>query len=172
MLNPIDTGAVIKDGGAVGRFPGEIHEGVAWWLGASFVALTAAEQLVVGSDGGPVTSEFFRRLCRGAVNAHHHAHHHACHVTAIDGIAEDAFLTYVRSRRPLASAYLAAGDGPDGTRLIWIRLYDASGPLLQEDTGLAGIRRMIAEDRVPIPVSDSARGTIEHLAPTAAEATA
>ena len=51
MLNPVDTDTVVKDGGAVGRFPGEIHEGVAWWLGASFVALTAAEQLVVGSDG-------------------------------------------------------------------------------------------------------------------------
>jgi hypothetical protein len=168
VLNPIDTDAVIRDGGAVGRFPSEIHEGVAWWLGASFVALTAAEQLVVGSDGGPVTAEFFRRLCRGAVNAHHHA----CRVIAIDGIAENAFLAYVRSRLPLASAYLAATDGSDGTHLIRIRFYDADGLLLQEDTGLAGIRRMIAEDRVPIPVSDSARGTIEHLAPTTAEATA
>lgn len=168
MLNPIDTDTVIRDGGAVGRFPGAIHEGVAWWLGAGFVALTAAEQLVVGSDGGPVTAEFFRRLCRGAVNAHHHA----CRVTAIDGIAEAAFLTYAQSRRPLAGAYLAATDGPDGTHLVRIRLYDADGLLLQEDTGLAAIRRMIAEDRVPIPVSDSARGTIEHLAPTTAEATA
>lgn len=165
MLNSVDTDAVIRDGGAVGRFPGGIHEGVAWWLGASFVALTAAEQLAVGSDGQPVTAEFFRRLCRGAVNARHHA----CRVTAIDGIAEDAFLTYVRSRLPLASAYLAATVGPDSTHFIRIRLYDASGLLLQEDTGLAAIRRVIAEDRVPIPVSDSARGTIEHLPPTAAE---
>ncbi|WP_329176325.1 hypothetical protein [Streptomyces sp. NBC_01477] len=167
MLNPIDTDAVIRDGGAVGRFPGEIHEGVAWWLGAGFVALTAARQLAVGSDGGPVTAEFFRRLCRGAVNAHHHA----CRVTAIDSIAEDAFLAYVRRRLPLASAYLAVSDGPDGTHVIRIRLCDADGLLLQEDTGLAAIRRMIAEDRVPIPVSDSARGTIEHLAPTAPEST-
>lgn len=168
MLDPIDTDAVIRDGGAVGRFPGEIHEGVAWWVGASIVALTAAEQLAVGSDGGPVTAEFFRRLCRGAVNAHHHA----CRVSAIDGIAENPFLAYVRSRLPLASAYLAATDGPDSAHFIRIRLYDASGLLLQEDTGLAAIRRMIVEDRVPIPVSDSARGTIAHLAPTAAEASA
>jgi hypothetical protein len=167
VLNPIDTDAVIRDGGAVGRFPGAIHEGVAWWLGASFVALTAAKQLVVGSDGGPITAEFFRRLCRGAVNAHHHA----CRVTAIDGITEGAVLAYVQTRRPLASAYLATTDYPDGTHVIRIRLYDAGGLMLQEDTGLAVIRRMIAEDRVPIPVSDSARGTIEHLAPTAAEAT-
>lgn len=167
MLNPIDTYAVIRDGGAVGRFPGQIHEGVAWWLGASFVALTAAPQLGVGGDGRPVTAEFFRRLCRGAVNSHHHA----CRVTAIDGIGEDTFLAYVRSRRPLPGAYLAATDSPDGTHLVRIRLYDADGLLLQEDTGLAGLRRMIAEDRVPIPVSDSARGTIEHLAPATAEAT-
>jgi hypothetical protein len=167
VLNPIDADAVIRDGGAVGRFPGEIHEGVAWWLGASFVAVTAAKHLVVGSGGGPVTAEFFRRLCRGAVNAHHHA----CRVTAILGIAENAFLAYVRSRRPIASAYLAATESADGTHVIRIQLYDTDGLLLQEDTGLAAIRRMIAEDRVPIPVSDSARGTIEHLAPTAAEAT-
>jgi hypothetical protein len=168
VLKPIDTDTVITDGGAVGRFPGEIHAGVAWWIGASFVALTAAKQLAVGSDGGPVTAEFFRRLCRGAVNSRHHA----CRVTALGGIAEDAFLAYVRSRVPLASAYLAATDGPDSTCLIRIRLYDAVGLLLQENTGLADIRRMIAEDRVPIPVSDSARGTIEHIASTAAEATA
>lgn len=168
MLNPVNTDAVIRDGGGLGHVPGEIHEGVAWWLGAGFVALTAAEQLVVGSDGGPVTAEFFRRLCRGAVNAHHHA----CRVTAIDGITEDVFLAYVRSRLPLASAYLAMTDGPDSTHLIRIHLYDADGLLLQEDTGLAAIRRMIAEDRLPIPVSDSARGTIEHIAPTAAAATA
>ncbi|MFI0941215.1 hypothetical protein [Streptomyces sp. NPDC021020] len=165
MLKPIDTDAVIRDGGAVGRFPGEIHEGVAWWLGAAFVALTAAAQLAVGSDGGPVTAEFFRRLCRGAVNSRHHA----CRVTAIGGITEDAFLAYTRHHRPLAGAYLAAADSPDGTHVIRIRLYDADGLLLREDTGLAAIRRMISEDRVPIPVSDSARGTIEHIAPTAAE---
>lgn len=168
MLNPVDTDAVIRDGGAVGRFPGEIHEGVAWWLGASFVAHTAAEQLVVGSDGEAVTGEFLRRLCHGAVNAHHHA----CRVTAVDGITEDAFHAYVRSRRPLAGAYVAATTDRDGTHLIRIRLYDADGLLLQEDTGLAALRRMITEDRVPIPVSDSARGTIEHLAHTAAEGTA
>jgi hypothetical protein len=28
---------------------------------------------------------------------------------------------------------------------------------------------MIAEDRVPIPVSDSAKGTIQHRSPTALE---
>lgn len=165
MINPIDTEAVIRDGGAAGRFPGEIHEGVAWWLGASFVALTSAPRLAVGSDGGPVTAEFFRRLCSGAINAHHHA----CHVTAISGITEDAFLAYTQRHQPLAGAYLTATASPDSTHVVRIRLYDTDGLVLQEDTGLARIRRMIAEDRVPIPVSDSARGTIEHRAPSTVE---
>jgi hypothetical protein len=165
VLNPIDTDAVIRDGGALGRFPGEIHESVAWWLGASFVALTSAPRLAVGSDGGPVTAEFFRRLCSGAVNAHHHA----CQVTAISGITEDAFRAYTLRHRPLAGAYLTTTPGPDSTHVVRIRLYDTDGQVLQEDTGLGLIRRMIAEDRVPIPVSASARGTIEHRSPSAVE---
>ena len=165
MLNPIDTDVVIRDGGAVGSYPGEIHGGVAWWLGACFVAFTAAEHLAVGSDGGPVTAEFSRRLCRGATNAHHHA----CRVTAISGVTEDALLAYTSRDQPLPGAYVAATIGPDGRHHIRIRLYDRGGSLLQEDTGLANIRRMIAEDRVPIPVSDSARGSIEHLAPTSVD---
>lgn len=164
MFNPIDTEAVICDGGAAGRFPGEIHEGVAWWLGACFVALTSAARLAVGSDGQPVTAEFFRRLCNGAVNARHHA----CQVTAVSGITEEAFLAFARHQQPLAGAYLTTAPGTGGD-IVRIRLYGADGRLIQEDTGLALIRRMIAEDRVPIPVSDSARGTIEHLSPTALE---
>ena len=161
MLNPIDTDAVIRDGGAVGRFPGEIHEGVAWWLGACFVTLNSAARLAVGCDGQPVTAEFFRRLCNGAVNAHHHA----CHVTALSGITEADFLDVAMAglQRPRLGAYLATTPGASGVSIVRIHLYDAHGRLLQEDTGLARIRAMIAEDRVPIPVSDSARGTIEHL---------
>ncbi|WP_329137336.1 hypothetical protein OG552_27350 [Streptomyces sp. NBC_01476] len=166
MLNPIDTEAVIRDGGAIGHFPGEIHEGVAWWLGACFVDLSSANRLAVGSDGQPVTAEFFRRLCKGAVNAHHHA----CRVTAISGITENAFHAFIRRYQPLPGAYLAATRNPDATAMVRIRLYDANSELLTEDTGLSRIRRMIAEDRVPIPVSDSARGAIEHRSTTAVEA--
>ncbi|WP_225848257.1 hypothetical protein [Streptomyces sp. HPF1205] len=165
MLNPIDAEAAIRDGGAVGRFPGEIHEGVAWWLGACFVALTSASRLAVGDDGRPATTEFSRRLCNGAVNAHHHA----CQVTAISGITEDAFLTHLRRHPPLAGTYLATEPDPGGAATVRIRLYGEDGLMLQEDTGLALIRRMITEDRVPIPVSQSAKGTVEHLPPTAME---
>jgi hypothetical protein len=166
VLRPIDTESVIRDGGAVGRFPGEIHEGVAWWLGACFVDLNSATALAVGCDGGPVTVEFFRRLCNGAVNAHHHA----CQVTAISGITQDAFLAYTRRHQPLAGAYVATAPGPDGTNVVRIHLYDANGQLLQENTGLAHIRQAIDQDRVPIPVSDSARGPIQYHSPTALEA--
>jgi hypothetical protein len=165
VLNPIDAEAVIRDGGAVGRFPGEIHEGVAWWLGACFVALTSASRLAVGGDGQQATAEFSRRLCNGAVNAHHHA----CQVAAISGITEDAFLTHLRRHPPLAGAYLATEPTTGGAAMVRIRLYGEDGLVLRDDTGLALIRRMITEDRVPIPVSDSAKGTIEHLPPTALE---
>ena len=168
MLNPIDAEAVIREGGAVGRFPGEIHEGVAWWLGACFVTITATARLAVGSDGRPGTHEFFRRLCNGAINAHHHA----CHVTAVPGITEDVFLAYLQHHGPLPGAYVTTTPGDNGAVVVQIRLHASDGLLLQDDTGLARIRRMIAEDRVPIPVSHSAKGTIQHLPPDATEATA
>ncbi|MFI1092651.1 hypothetical protein [Streptomyces sp. NPDC020917] len=168
MLNSIDTTAVIRDGGAVGSFPGEIHEGVAWWLGACFVTVTATTQLAVGSDGRPATAEFFRRLCNGAINAHHHA----CQVTAVSGITEDAFLAYLQRHDPLPGAYVTTTSGEYGAVVVHIRLHARDGLLLQDDTGLARIRRMIAEDRVPIPVSHSAKGTIQHLPLDAMEATA
>jgi hypothetical protein len=168
VLNPIDTEAVIRDGGAVGRFPGEIHEGVAWWLGACFVTITATARLAAGSDGRPATHEFFRRLCNGAINAHHHA----CHVAAIPGIAEDVFLAYLQRHDSLPGAYVTSARGTDGGAIVRIRLYDSDGQPLREGTGLERIRRMIAEDRVPIPVSDSAKGTIQPLSPDATQATA
>lgn len=167
MLKPVDAESVIREGGAVGRFPGDLHPGVAWWLGACFVVAGAAERLVVGSGEGPVAGEFFRRLCLGAINAHHHA----CRVTAVEDVPEEVFLRYVRGHGPLAAAYVSAAAEPDGdSHIVHVRLYDAAGVRLEEDTGLARIRRMIAEDRVPIPVNDSARGTIDPRPPSIAEA--
>lgn len=165
MINPIDTEAVIRDGGAVGRFPGEIHEGVAWWLGSCLVVLTSARRLAVGSDGRPATAEFLRRLCNGAVNAHHHA----CQVNAIPRVTEHAFLVYLQRHKPLPGAYTTTTSDENGAVHVRIRLYDSDALLLQEDTGLARIRRMIAEDHVPIPVSDSAKGTVHCLSPDATE---
>ena len=166
MLNPIDTDAVIRDGGAVGRFPGEIHEGVAWWLGACFVVVRNAQRLAVGHDGHPTSAEFVRRFSHGAVNAHHYA----CTVSLLGHVTEKTLLAFVQVVQPIAGAYLSTQTAPDGTQTVRIQLYDEHGHALQEDTGLARIRSMIAEDRVPIPVSSSARGTIQNLEVTRKEA--
>lgn len=65
MLNPIDTDAVIRDGRLAGAFPGEIHEGVAWWAAACFVVVSRSGQMAVAHDSHPTTAEFHRRFCRG-----------------------------------------------------------------------------------------------------------
>ncbi|MFB7499177.1 hypothetical protein ACFC09_31585 [Streptomyces sp. NPDC056161] len=41
-----------------------------------------------------------------------------------------------------------------------IELFDHHGVLLDETNGLAEIRRLIAEDRIPIPVNDRSKGRI------------
>ncbi|MEW1701097.1 hypothetical protein [Streptomyces sp. NPDC091278] len=76
MLNPIDTTKVIRDGGMTGAFPGDVHEAAAWWLGACFVATQTAPRIIVAHNGHPAIGEFADRLCRGAINSHHHR----CHV--------------------------------------------------------------------------------------------
>ncbi|MEW1701096.1 hypothetical protein [Streptomyces sp. NPDC091278] len=53
------------------------------------------------------------------------------------------------------------GSG-DHAPTITVTLYDAAGDPLTETTGLAEIRSLIADDRVPIPVNDAARGSIEY----------
>jgi hypothetical protein len=160
MLNPVDTDSVIRDGGATGRFPGEIHEGVAWWVGACFVVVRAAGRLGVGHDGHPATTEFTRRFCKGAINARHFR----CAVCVLGTVTDDDLVTFLRDGR-LPGARLSTGVGADGTLTVTMRLYDEAGEALREETGLAAIRRMIAEDRVPIPVSAGARGTVRYLGP-------
>lgn len=56
-------------------------------------------------------------------------------------------------------ALLTTADG-GGRQTVTIRLYDADGQPVTEDTGLAKLREMIASDRVPIPVNDQAKGSI------------
>lgn len=154
MLNPIDTDKVIRDHGATGRFPSEIHEGVAWWLGSCLVAVTEAQRLYVACDDGPATAEWFRRFCRGAVNCRHYA----CHVLTLAGADEDELLAAMNGQGP--GAYLMTTPGPTGTQVV-IRLYDEHARPLAEDTGLAAIRSMIAQDQVPIPVNAAGRGRVE-----------
>ncbi|MFE6485421.1 hypothetical protein ACFVGN_21125 [Streptomyces sp. NPDC057757] len=156
MLNPIDAAAVIRDGGAVGRFPGQLHESVAWWLGACLVVTQNPRRIVVAHNGHPAITEFASRLCRGAINAQHYA----CNVRHMGHQTEERFLATLQHLQGAPGAWLS-GEGDDGATTVQIQLYNAQGILLDETNGLADIRRLIAEDRVPIPVNDQARGTIE-----------
>lgn len=56
-------------------------------------------------------------------------------------------------------ALLTTTDG-GGRQTVTIRLYDADGQPVTEDTGLVRLRKMIAADRVPLPVNDQAKGRI------------
>jgi hypothetical protein len=124
------------------------------------VATTQARRLYVGCDRGPATAEFFRRLCHGAINSHHHA----CHVLTLTGVDEAELLAAMNGCGPGAYVTTTAGDGAEDI-CVSIRLYDEHAQLLQEDTGLAAIRAIIAEDRIPIPVNEAARGRIEEHRP-------
>ncbi|TVZ94972.1 hypothetical protein [Streptomyces sp. BK340] len=155
MLNPIDADAVIRDGRISGAFPGEIHEGVAWWVGSCFVVLSQAGQMAVAHDGHPATAEFHQRFCLGAVNAQHFG----CQVSSLGTADEAQLLHAMKGLGGVPGTLLTTADG-GGRQTVTIRLYDADGQPVAEDTGLAGLREMIASDRIPIPVNDKAKGSI------------
>ncbi len=152
MLNPIDADRVICDGGATGRFPDEIHPGVAWWMAACYVVTARADRLVVAYDGQAATAEFFDRMCLGAINAQHYA----CLVLDRGVADRDELLAAMKELDRVPSMYAATSNGT-----ATITLYDRDGAPLTERTGLHLIRRMIAEDRVPIPVNDGCKGRIQ-----------
>ncbi|MCX4584698.1 hypothetical protein [Streptomyces sp. NBC_01481] len=156
MLNPIDANAVIRHGGAVGRFPGEIHEGVAWWMGACFVAVSGTSRLVVSYDGGATTEEFRRRFHSGAMNSQHWA----CLVSDLGVADEDLLKLAMKELGGIPGAYLTSTSIEDRV-IVSIRLYDADGNQLEEETGISRIREMIADDHVPIPVNEAAKGQVE-----------
>ncbi|MFK0113150.1 hypothetical protein [Streptomyces sp. NPDC091217] len=162
MLNPIDPAAVIRDGGAVGQYPGQIHEGVGWWLGACLVVTAKTSRLAVAHDGNLLSDHFAGRLCQGAINAQHYA----CTVRLLGKQSEEELLAE-------ASAFQAPGawlstETTGDVHTVRIRLYTAQGVLLDETNGLAAIRDLIAQDRVPRPVNSNAKGEIVwwHPAPT------
>lgn len=163
MLNPIDTDSVVRDGGAVGKYPSEIHEGVAWWLGACLVVTQKATRIAVAHDGHPIITKFAHRFCGGAINAQHYA----CNVRFIGTQTEERLLKALAHFNGVPGAMLTA-SGPDDAPTIHIKLFNRQGGLLDDTNGLATIRRLIVEDRVPIPVNIQAKGTIEpwHHQPT------
>lgn len=160
MLNPIDTAAVIRDGGALGRYACEIHEGVAWWLGACLVLTQQATRIAVAHDGHPLSAAFADRFCRGAINAQHYA----CDVRHMGHQNEETLLLALNHLRGVPGAWLST-SGPDTDQTVRITLFDRQGARLDDANGLAEIRHLIATDRVPLPVNDRAKGTIEHWHP-------
>lgn len=157
MLNPIDTDKVIRDGGAHGRFPDEIHTAVGWWLGACLVTALKAHRIAVAHDGRATSLLLFQRLCRGAVNAQHYA----CTVLTLRVADEDTLLRVMNELGGVPGVRVSS-SGAEGAETVSIVLYGPDGKPLDEDTGLADIRRMIAQDRVPIPVNDAVKGRIDH----------
>ncbi|MFI9357054.1 hypothetical protein ACWGLP_06475 [Streptomyces lydicus] len=155
MLNPINTDVVIRDGRVAGTFPGEIHEGVAWWVASCFVVTIKTRQLAVAHDDHPTTTEFHRRFCRGAINANHFA----CQISDLGAADEAQLLRAMKDLGDTPGALLTTTEDED-RQLVTIRLYDAQGQQVTDETGLAAIRDMIAADRVPLPVNDQARGRI------------
>ncbi|MFE2302682.1 hypothetical protein ACFXAW_31355 [Streptomyces sp. NPDC059445] len=156
MLNPIDTAAVIRDGGAVGHYPGQIHEAVAWWLGSCLVVTTKAPRLAVAHDDTAISVGFADRLCRGAINAQHYA----CRVGYLGHQSEQTLLDAATGAFQAPAAWVSTDTDDDAT-IVRIRLYTQDGRLLDDSTGLADIRDLIDSDRVPIPVNSQAKGTIE-----------
>ncbi|MEE4594030.1 hypothetical protein V2J94_19395 [Streptomyces sp. DSM 41524] len=157
MLRPINTDTVIRDGAASGRFPGQIHEGVAWWIGACLVVATKTNRISVAHDGYPTSALFHERLCQGAINAQHYA----CHVTSLGTASGTGLLAAMAALGHMPGALITTTTAEDGAT-VRIALYDTDGKPLAEDTGLAIIRRLIADDQVPIPVNDGAKGRVEH----------
>ncbi|MEU4346651.1 hypothetical protein [Streptomyces sp. NPDC023838] len=157
MLKPINTDVVIRDGGAHGRYPGEIHEAVGWWLGACLVSTLKAHRIAVAHDGRASSVVFVQRLCRGAINAQHHA----CTVLTLRVADEDILLRTMAELGEVPGARIST-TGSESAETVSVVLYGPDGKPLDEDTGLATIRRMIADDRVPIPVNETAKGRIEH----------
>jgi len=154
VLNPIDTDAVIRDGGAAGAFPDQIHEGVAWWLGACLVVTQKAPQVAVAHNGHPAGASFAERFSRGAINAQHYA----CTVYSLGHRTRDQLMTTL-GKLAAPGAWICGEDTSDGTT-VRIELLHHHGAPFDDATGLAEIRRLIAEDRVPIPVNDRAKGRV------------
>lgn len=155
MLRPIDVDAVIREGGAVGRFPGQIHEGVGWWIGACLVVVTKTHQLAAAHDGRPTSAEFHHRACLGATNAEHYK----CEVMNLGAVAEAELLDAIGALGGVPGILVTSTD-TDKAETVRITLYDTLGQPLTENSGLARIRRRIADDRVPIPVNTAAEGII------------
>ncbi|GAA3081539.1 hypothetical protein GCM10020000_79310 [Streptomyces olivoverticillatus] len=158
MLNPVDAEKVIRDGAAADRYPDDIHEGVAWWVGACLVLVTQAARIAVAYDGRATSAAFHRRLCRGAMNAQRFA------CTVHDLHVAERGRAAGRHERPRRSARRPGDhqhreqrrEGPH--RPVRPRRPGAGRGCGPGPHPAADHRR----PRPPRPVNDQARGRIEH----------
>ncbi|MGR6999619.1 hypothetical protein ACU686_18305 [Yinghuangia aomiensis] len=70
----------------------------------------------------------------------------------------ESHLTEVAANLRVPGLYVTTDDEHPSVRIL---LYDRSGAVLTESSGLARIRRMIETDRVPRPVNSTEEGRIE-----------
>ncbi|QNE74645.1 hypothetical protein F0344_08495 [Streptomyces finlayi] len=155
MLNPIRTAAVIRDGRASGAFPGEIHEGVSWWVASCFVVVSKTSRLVLAHDGEATSLEFADGFQRGAMNAQHWA----CEVSNLGAADERTLLRVAAGLGGVPAALIATAQGDVGGETVTISLFGSDGQSVEEDH-LAEIREMIETDNVPIPVNEGAKGRV------------
>ncbi|MFI5986484.1 hypothetical protein ACIBEA_37195 [Streptomyces sp. NPDC051555] len=146
---------MIRDGQISGECPGQIHDGVAWWVGACFVAVAKTSRLAVAHDGRTHTGTFHLRFLQGAINSGHWA----CEVTDVGAADEAGLLHAMTTLGGVPGAFLAT-SGDRSPLMLGIRLYDADGRSVEDHNGLGDIRDMIDADRVPLPVNDACKGRV------------
>ncbi|MDH6143284.1 MULTISPECIES: hypothetical protein [Kitasatospora] len=152
MLNPVDLGVVFGDDRIHGRVPDEIHPAVAWWVGSCLVLTTRAHGVALVHDGTALAKEFADRFCRGAINCQHYAA-----TVSLVGEGGDDLLAYAIRTLQVPGATITASG-----RYISIRLFTANNEPIASGTGLERVCDLIARDKVPIPVNDTAKGRIVH----------
>jgi len=160
VLRPVDLPTVFSDDRIHGtdfgyrdtKEPGQIHAGVAWWVGGCLVLTTKAHGVVVVHDGTELAVDYARSFGQGATNCEHYA----ATVTVLGQGSEDLLAYGIRTLQVPGALVTAEGSE------VTIRLFAADGSPLTEGSGLERICDLIARDRVPIPVNTQARGRVIH----------
>ncbi|MDH6579509.1 hypothetical protein [Kitasatospora sp. MAP5-34] len=152
MLNPVDLPTVFAEDLVHGRHRAEIHPGVAWWVGSCLVLVTRSHGVALVHDGTELAKEYTGQFCRGAVNCQHYA----ATISVLGEGGEDLLAYAIRTLQVPGALITTVGAE------VTIRLFAADGTPISEGTGLERICDLIARDKVPIPVNDTARGRVVH----------
>ncbi|MGW1764024.1 hypothetical protein ACWCQL_08040 [Streptomyces sp. NPDC002073] len=150
MLNPVDLPTVFAEDRVHGRHPTEIHPAVAWWVGSCLVLATRSHGVALVHDGTELAKEYTGLFNRGAINCRHYA----ATVSVVGKGGEDLLAYAIRTLQVPGALITTAGAE------VTIRLFAADGTPIRAGTGLERICDLIARDKVPIPVNDTARGRV------------